>query len=415
VQQKNKKMGTGMTSWQVKRLGEVAEVVSGGTPDTRVEEFWNGNIQWITPSEITKVGKRISKPTEKQITEKGLRASSAVLIPANSIILCSRATIGECAINDYEITTNQGFKNLIIKDGAITEFVYYWVKLNKKALLRISSGSTFLEFSKNDLEKLEINLPPVGEQGRIVGVLEVWDEYIEGLKRKVALKEELKKGLMQQIFGQKLRVGKNTTEWQKVKLGDLCKKAKSGGTPTATKEIYYDGGDIPFLAISDMTEQGKYLSRTSKFITQLGLENSSAWIVPKKSLIYSMYASVGLPSINNIEMATSQAMMNILPNEKVNLEFLYYYLLDFRKYIYRYVETGTQGNINADIVKNLPILLPSLKEQEKIAEILANCDEEIELLKNKLSAIQQQKKFLLRNLITGEIRTPEDILTKKES
>ena len=157
-----------MTSWQVKRLGEVAEVVSGGTPDTRVEEFWNGNIQWITPSEITKVGKRISKPTEKQITEKGLRASSAVLIPANSIILCSRATIGECAINDYEITTNQGFKNLIIKDGAITEFVYYWVKLNKKALLRISSGSTFLEFSKRSW-KLEINLPPVGNRGGLWG------------------------------------------------------------------------------------------------------------------------------------------------------------------------------------------------------------------------------------------------------
>src|SRR5699024_2123945 len=100
---------------------------------------------------------------------------------------------------------------------------------------------------------------------------------------------------------------------------------KAGGTPTSNNKEYYDG-DIPFLSISDMTKQGKYIMKTEKMISKKSINNSSAWIVPKNSIILSMYASYGLVAINKIELATSQAMFNMIVKKKNNIEYIYYYL-----------------------------------------------------------------------------------------
>lgn len=135
------------------------------------------------------------------------------------------------------------------------------------------------------------------------------------------------------------------------------------------------------------------------------MENSSAWLVPKNSLIYSMYASFGFVSINKIEVATSQAMMCIVPNlSKVALEYLYYFLDDFQKDVRSFVETGTQGNLNAEIVKNFKIKLPNLKEQQKIAKVLMACDDEINLLNLKLENLKKQKQGLMQKLLSGKVR-----------
>jgi len=192
-------------------------------------------------------------------------------------------------------------------------------------------------------------------------------------------------------------------EWKEVKLGELCKVAKSGGTPTSTNKSYYDG-NIPFLAISDITKQGKYLTYTSKKISLLGLDNSASWLVPINTIIYSMYASVGFVSINKIPLATSQAVINLILKDTVDIEFIYYFLLDYKKYIHKYIETGTQGNLNAKTVKSLKIKLPTLQEQQKIAQVLSNADKEIELLKDELQELKKQKKGLMQKLLTGKVR-----------
>ena len=126
-----------------------------------------------------------------------------------------------------------------------------------------------------------------------------------------------------------------------------------------------------------MTNEGKYITYTKKSITEKGLKNSSAWLVPEKSLLYSMYASVGFVSINNIPLTTSQAIFNIIFKEQISLEFMYYYLTFYKRYSHKYIETGTQGNLNAKLIKNV-----------KTNSIIANTvikPEDIEYLKNQVN------------------------------
>ena len=273
-------------------------------------------------------------------------------------------------------------------------------KLRKK-ISTLAKGSSISNVYNSDLRKLKIVLPSLPEQQKIASFLTDIDTKITQLTKKKSLLEQYKKGIMQKIFNQELRFrdddGNEFPEWTEKKLGGLVKKAQSGGTPKSTNKSYYNG-NIPFLSISDMTEQGKYLKHTTKSISQLGIVNSSTWLVPKNSIIYSMYASVGFVSINKIELATSQAVMNIILKEGINIEYIYYYLVDFRKNINKFIETGTQGNINASIVRNIKIKIPRIEEQTKIANFLSDIDLKIEALHTKIENTKTFKKGLLQQM-----------------
>ena len=166
------------------------------------------------------------------------------------------------------------------------------------------------------------------------------------------------------------------------KLKDLIIKGKAGGTPSSTIAEYYNG-NIPFLSISDMTRQGKY----EKHISENGLANSSAWIVPSNSLILSMYASVGLVCINKVPLATSQAMFSMVLKDCNMLDYIYYYLNFFREtQIHRLLETGTQSNINADTVRDIEI------------PFYSNIFVFVKTLQDMLSRLMDLKTYLLSSL-----------------
>ena len=143
--------------WKETKIKNIAEVVGGGTPKTEIDSYWNGDIKWYTPSEIGKT--KYIKDSERHITEDGLKNSSAKLLPKNTILLSSRATVGEISITLTECSTNQGFQSLIPKNNVDTEFIYYLISNIKNEFLRRSSGSTFLEISKNEIKKIKINIP----------------------------------------------------------------------------------------------------------------------------------------------------------------------------------------------------------------------------------------------------------------
>lgn len=169
--------------WANVKLADIAEIFSGGTPDTSNQDFWSGEINWITPTEITKTGKYIVLETEKKITGAGLKNCSAKLLPKNSLVICTRATVGECSISTYPICTNQGFKNLVPKKNTTVEYLYYFIKSIKSKLIKLGSGSTFLEVSKGDIEKLKLYLPPLTEQIAIANILTTADKEIAELEK----------------------------------------------------------------------------------------------------------------------------------------------------------------------------------------------------------------------------------------
>ncbi|MCA7828210.1 restriction endonuclease subunit S [Escherichia coli] len=192
--------------WKITKLIQMGKVVSGGTPDTNMAMYWEGDILWLTPTDVTALTGRFVSNTSRKITPAGLLNSSAVLLPKGSLMVCTRATIGALAISTSEICTNQGFKNIIPNERFNIEFIYYLLQMNTNEMIKKSSGSTFLELSKKDFETLSFSCPFIKEQQKIAAVLSAADTEISTLEKKLACLKDEKKALMQQLLTGKRRV-----------------------------------------------------------------------------------------------------------------------------------------------------------------------------------------------------------------
>jgi len=194
--------------WDVVKLGNenYFEIVSGGTPSSKKKEYWDGNILWATPTDITSLKENYIRNTEKTITEAGLRNSSARLLPRGSVLMTTRATIGELAINTEPMATNQGFQNFICKQGIHNQFLLYTLQYHKHHISRLGGQSTFREVPKSLLKKYSIPLPPLPEQKAIAEILSTVDKKLELERKRKEKLERVKKGLMNDLLTGKKRV-----------------------------------------------------------------------------------------------------------------------------------------------------------------------------------------------------------------
>jgi type I restriction enzyme S subunit len=188
------------------------------------------------------------------------------------------------------------------------------------------------------------------------------------------------------------------TSWIRKKLGEICHKIKAGGTPSR-KVLEYWNGDIPFVKIEDISSTNLYLGDTQEKISQKGLENSNAWILPPNSVLFSIYGSIGEVAINKIPVATNQAILGLIPkNEIINHKFLAYSLKAFGKYLISYNIQSTQKNLTLEIVKSFEIPLPPLPVQQKIVKILDTIQEAIDIQEKIIEKAKELKKSLMAEL-----------------
>lgn len=192
--------------WEERAVSSLGKIYSGGTPSTSNTEYWDGDINWITPTDITKQDSRYINSSLRKITLEGLENSSAKLLPAGSLLICTRATIGAMAITSHEMCTNQGFKNIVPNSKTNIVFVYYLLTYNKHRMISKASGSTFLELSKTSFESMRFRMPPLKEQQKIASVLTNADKEIELLEQQLADLQQEKKALMQVLLTGKKRV-----------------------------------------------------------------------------------------------------------------------------------------------------------------------------------------------------------------
>lgn len=183
--------------WEEKKLGEIGEFISGGTPDTSIQEYWNGEIPWFTPTEIKE---KYIKKSIRTITQKGLQNSSAKLLPKGALLITTRATIGDVGIATEECCTNQGFQSLVVKETEENIFWYYWITQHKNELIRKASGSTFPEIKRSEIIKITAYRPQKAEQQKIASCLSSLDDVIQAQEQKIELLEQHKKGLLQGLF-----------------------------------------------------------------------------------------------------------------------------------------------------------------------------------------------------------------------
>lgn len=189
--------GKEFAEWEEKTLGEITKIIGGGTPDTSKDEYWGGGIIWLTPTELKR--KYISNSI-RTITKEGMASSSAKSLPKGTVLFSSRATVGDVGIAISECTTNQGFQSFIACNDVYNEFLYYWIKANVKAFIEKASGSTFLEISKKEIEKIRLLLPCIEEQTKIANFLSSIDQKIDQAAAQLDVAKQYKRGLLQQMF-----------------------------------------------------------------------------------------------------------------------------------------------------------------------------------------------------------------------
>lgn len=382
--------------WEVRPLNYLGAICSGGTPDTEVAEYWNGDIAWCTPSDITKLDTKYIESTEVKITAKGLKESSATLLPPRSIVVCTRATIGNAAICNTEITTNQGFKNIIPNEKTNPEWLYYIIIYSKPRLVRLGCGSTFLEVSKKDFSRFKIAVPPLAEQRKIAEVLGVWDEAIEKQARLIEKLALRKRALMQRLLSAKLRLPGFSEPWKTHKLQELF-----------TERNETNRTDLPLLSITG--DRGVILQTESEKRDTSNDDKSKYKRIAKGDIGYNtMRMWQGRSALSGLEGIVSPAYTIVVPNTDVDG---YYMSVLFKqpRLIYDFW-THSQGLVGDTLnckyrdFGQVHICCPPLAEQKAITEVLTAADREIELAKEKLERLRRQKRGLMQQLLTGKKR-----------
>ncbi|HBB2807258.1 TPA: restriction endonuclease subunit S, partial [Escherichia coli] len=375
------------------------------------EAYWNGNIPWVTTAEVQF---KIIEDTVEKITEEGLANSSAKLFPAGTILMAMYGqgkTRGQVAKLGIDASTNQACAAIVLHTGYEVDFYYQFLISQYENIREMANSGGQQNLSGGIVKSIPVPVPPLTEQKKIAKILSTWDNAISVTEKLLTNSQQQKKALMQQLLtGKKRLLDENgvrfSGEWKRVKLGAIA-DMNSGGTPKSTVEEYY-GGNIPWVSISDMTSNGKWIATTEKYLTELGLNSSSARIYPKNSVLYAMYASIGECSIAAVNLTSSQAILGIRPKDCLNYEFLYFYLTSLKEKIKLQGQQGTQSNLNAGMVKEFELDLPSIREQQKIAAVLSAADAEISTLEKKLACLRDEKKALMQQLLTGKRRVKVD-------
>ncbi len=386
--------------WRESNIEDVTSVVTKGTTPS---SFSEDGINYIKIESIDGIKINLEKCLyiTEEIHKSDLQRS---ILHTNDILFSIAGSLGRVAIVEDDVlpaNTNQALAIIRLKDSRQLFFILQLLQslAMKRYIKKSLSVGAQPNLSLKQVKDFKFYSPSLPEQQKIADFLTAIDEKITLTTDKISQLESYKRGMMQKLLSGELCFPEFSGEWREVKLESLAHKMQSGGTPKATKKEYYSNGTIPFVKVNDITSSGKYLDRTQEHITEDGLNNSSAWIVPAGSIIYSMYASIGYASINRIDVATSQAMINILPDsKKVVTEYLYYYLVFIQQHIQKYIETGTQGNLNAKTVRGYDIPLPAIDEQQKIADFLSSLDDKLTLEKEKLDQLKRYKQGLLQRM-----------------
>ena len=399
------------------KINDIGEVVSGGTPSTSKNEYWYGDIGWITPKDLSSYDDIYISRGERNISSEGLNNSSAKLVPKNTVLMTSRAPIGYIAIANNELSTNQGFKSLICNEKICHyKYFYYWLKLNIKYIINNSNGSTFKEISGGTFKNLELSLPSLNEQKAISSVLWTIDEKISVLKRINKNLEELAKAIYRHHFidfkpyalGGLMKhssQGMIPKDWSVQSIEEFVDDMKNGGTPKRGESDYWDNGTVPWLKTGEINNN--IIIKSEEHITELGLKNSSAKLLPINSIIMALYgkgtaARIGLLKF---EATTNQACCAMICNDFNKTLFLYLFLLFNQKEIENLASGSVQQNLSKDLIANLELVVPPIEiidnlPFKEIFDTIANNYFEIEYLINL-------RDTLLPKLMSGEIDVSE--------
>ena len=307
--------------WPVATIGEVCEVVSGATPKTGKPEFWDGNVPWVTPKDLSELGQKYLSDTPRKITRAGLKSCSARMLPAQSVLFSSRAPIGLVAINTLPVCTNQGFKNLVPRFDLVSpDFLFWWLKTQEKHIQSKGRGATFKEVSKKIVEDLQISLPPLAEQKRLAGILDAADALRGKRREALAQLDTLLQSTFLDMFGNPVT---NPMGWETYALGEVG-EVITGNTPSRKRPEYY-GDDIEWIKSDNINDPSFVLTEAVERLSVTG--RAVARTIPRGSILVTCIAGspscIGNAAIADREVAFNQQINAFVPGERIALWFAF--------------------------------------------------------------------------------------------
>lgn len=376
--------------WQRKRIADLFDVRASGDID------WS---RWSSEQDATHTHPVYANGR----ADSGLHGYASYAVEkSDAVTLTARGTLGELGYAFFRSTSFTPIgRLLVLRSKGEVDARYFASYINGR--VRFAQENTGVaQLTAPQVTRYQIDLPPLSEQHAIATALSDVDALIAGLEKLIAKKRDLKQAAMQQLLTGQTRLPGFSGEWAVKRLGDLAEMG-SGGTPSSANAAFY-GGEIPWVAIADMTGGGKYISSTEKNLSVLGLANSAAQMFPAGAVLYAMYASLGECSIATVPVTTSQAILGIRPKADLHSEFLYYVLTSWKSMVKGLGQQGTQANLNKGIVADFKISLPAVEEQISIAAVLIEMDTELVALESRLAKTHELKQGMMQELLTGKTR-----------
>ncbi|MEJ9105512.1 restriction endonuclease subunit S [Xanthomonas oryzae pv. oryzae] len=427
--------------WATCSVGDIFDIVGGGTPPAAdAGNFSNAGTAhaWLTPADLSGYKKKLISHGARDLSAKGMAASSAKLMPAGSVLFTSRAPIGYVAIADGEISTNQGFKSFILPDDFDPSYVYYYLKSIRNLAESRGTGTTFKELSGAATKELPFVIAPLAEQKRIAQKLDALLAQVDTLKARIDAIPALLKRFRQSVLSaavsgrltsqtahgstQESRFqpplvffaseqGEKPIKWKWEKLADLA-TLESGHTPRKSVPKYWDGGDVPWISLQDIrAADGKEIFETKFKPTMLGIQNSSARLLPKGTVCFSRDISVGFVTVMGRSMATTQHFANWICGDELSPRYLMYAFMAGRDHLLKSGQGSTVKTIYMPALKELRLRLPPLSEQIKIVRRVEQLFAYADQLEAKVAAAQQRIDALTQSLLAKAFRgelVPQD-------
>ena len=400
------------SNWQQVKLGDICDFKKGkGLP--KDDLIKDGKYEAIHYGELfTKYHEKIENILSRTNNNKNMFLSKKndILMPTSDVTPRGLSTAS--FINRDGVILGGDILVIRPKTDILNGlFLSNFVSSQKQEVIKLVSGTTVFHLYGSDMSKLKFNLPPLPEQNRIVSVLETWDKTIEKLSDKIEVKKQIKKGLMQDLLTGRKRLEGFNDKWETVELDDVSDFINGY---TFKSSSYCDDGKYKIITIANV-QDGFMLIDGSKTIKELPINITEDQKLSKGDILVSMTGNVGrVCLVDNNNCLLNQRVGKIKPRN-INKDLLYLLLLD-RRFLNKMIDSaqgGAQANLSTGDIKEYIVDIPKSKEEQSaIAQILTTADREINRLENKLKIFKEQKRYLLNNLITGTIRTPETLSAK---
>lgn len=357
-------------SWEIKKLGEVCEVIGGSTPKTNEPTYWDGDFFWVTPAELD--GTKLISSTKRTITEAGIKSAHLQLLPAGTVLLSSRAPIGKVAITTVPMYCNQGFKNIICSDKLYNCYVYWFLYANTEYLNALGTGATFKEISKKVVEQIPIPVPPLPVQERIVSELDLLSGIIEKKREQLKELDALAQSIFYDMFGDPIT---NEKGWEVKKLEQVS--TLLNGRAYKQDELL-DSGKYKVLRV------GNFFTNSNYYYSDLELDEDK--YCDNGDLLFAWSASFGAFIWNGGKVIYHYHIWKVLyDNKQLNIDYYRFLLNTMTTYFMKDVHGIGMVHLTKVGMEQYMLPLPPLPLQHQFATKIEAIEKQKELIKQSIS------------------------------